>query len=65
MYDVFQGGHKGFQQKYMDMLASGGTLRHNELLAPFGLDASDPKFWDRGLSMISGFVDELEQSKFE
>jgi len=61
LYDVFQGGHKGFQQKYLDMLSSGGTRRHNELLAPFGLDASDPKFWDRGLSMVSSFVDELEQ----
>jgi hypothetical protein len=27
---------------------------------PFGLDASDPKFWDKGLSMIAGFIDELE-----
>jgi len=61
LYDVFQGGHKGFQQKYKDMLRSGGTRRHNELLAPFGLDASDPEFWDRGLGLVSSFVDELEQ----
>ena len=32
----------------------------DQLLAPFGLDASDPKFWDKGLSMISGMIDELE-----
>ncbi|MEQ8227142.1 MAG: M3 family oligoendopeptidase [Rhodospirillales bacterium] len=61
LYDVFQGGHPGFQAKYLDMLRAGGTLRHKELLAPFGLDASDPDFWHRGLSMLSGFVDELEQ----
>ncbi len=42
------------------MLSAGGTLRHKELLAPFGLDASDPAFWDKGLSMIRGFIDELE-----
>ena len=65
LYDVFRRGHSGFHQKYIDMLSSGGTRRHNELLAPFGLDASDPKFWDRGLSVISGFVDELEESSFE
>jgi oligoendopeptidase F len=29
-------------------------------VAPFGLDASDPKFWDKDLSMIAGFIDELE-----
>jgi oligoendopeptidase F len=43
------------------MLKAGGVKRHKELLAPFGLDASDPAFWDKGLSVISGFVDELEK----
>jgi oligoendopeptidase F len=44
------------------MLKAGGTLRHKELLAPFGLDASDPAFWQRGLGVVAGFVDELEQN---
>ena len=42
------------------MLRAGGTKRHKELLAPFGLDASDPAFWDKGLGVIAGFIDELE-----
>ena len=61
LYGVFQGGHPGFQQKYLDMLRAGGTKRHRELLAPFGLDATDPAFWRRGLDVISGFIDELEE----
>ena len=60
LYGVFSGGHEGFQQKYLEMLAAGGTKRHKELLAPFGLDASDPDFWNQGLAVIQGFVDELE-----
>ena len=60
LYGVFQGGHPGFEAKYLDMLRAGGTKRHKELLAPFGLDASDPAFWRRGLDVISGFIDELE-----
>ncbi len=60
LYDVFDGGHPGFQAKYLDMLKAGGTLRHKELLAPFGLDASDPEFWGRGLNVISRMVDDLE-----
>ena len=60
LYDVFKGGHPGFQAKYFAMLKAGGTLRHKELLKPFGLDASDPKFWKRGLGVVSGFIDELE-----
>jgi len=60
LYAVYQEGDEGFQEKYFDMLKAGGSKHHKELLAPFGLDASDPKFWDKGLSMISGFIDELE-----
>lgn len=60
LYGVFAEGHEGFQAKYLDLLKAGGTKRHKELLAPFGLDASDPAFWQRGLDVISGFIDELE-----
>ena len=62
LYAVFQSGHPGFEAKYLDMLRAGGTKRHRELLAPFGLDASDPAFWRRGLDVIAGFIDELEQA---
>ena len=62
LYSVFQNGHPGFEQKYLEMLKAGGTKRHKELLAPFGLDASDPAFWRRGLDVVSGFIDELEQA---
>ena len=60
LYAAYQEQPEGFQDKYFDMLKAGGAKHHKELLAPFGLDASDPKFWDKGLSMIEGFIDELE-----
>ena len=60
LYAVYEQGEEGFEEKYFDMLKAGGSKHHKELLAPFGLDASDPAFWDKGLSMISGFIDELE-----
>jgi oligoendopeptidase F len=60
LYAVYEEAPEGFQQKYFDMLAAGGSKHHKELLAPFGLDASDPAFWDKGLSVISGMIDELE-----
>ncbi len=60
LYAVYQEQPEGFQEKYFDMLKAGGSKHHKALLAPFGLDASNPKFWDKGLSMISGFIDELE-----
>jgi len=61
LYAVYQDVHQGFAEKYLELLRAGGTLRHRELLAPFGLDAADPAFWSTGLSVISGFIDELEQ----
>jgi oligoendopeptidase F len=60
LYAVYEGAHPDFARKYLDMLRAGGTLRHKELLAPFGLDASDPAFWQKGLSVIRGFIDEIE-----
>ena len=60
LYAVYQKAEDGFAEMYMDMLSAGGTLRHKELLAPFELDATDPLFWQQGLGVIEGFVDELE-----
>ena len=61
LYAVYQDAHQGFAEKYLGLLRAGGTLRHREFLAPFGLDAADPSFWSKGLSVIAGFIDELEQ----
>ncbi len=61
LYAVYEKGKvKDFEKKYLAMLEAGGTLRHKELLAPFGLDASKPDFWQQGLNIISDFIDELE-----
>lgn len=60
LYAVYQDAEQGFAEKYLEMLSAGGSKRHRELLAPFGLDASDPAFWDRGLSLIESFIDQLE-----
>jgi oligoendopeptidase F len=60
LYARYREQPKGFEPKYRAMLAAGGTLRHKELLAPFGLDATAPGFWAKGLDVIGGFIDELE-----
>jgi len=60
LYAVYQNAERGFQEKYFDMLRAGGTKHHSELLKPFGLDATDPAFWGKGLAVISKLIDELE-----
>ena len=61
LYAAYEAAPEGFQEKYFNMLKAGGSKHHKDLLAPFGLDASDPHFWDKGLSMISAMIDELER----
>ena len=60
LYGAYQKAPEGFQAKYFALLSAGGTRHHKELLAPFGLDATDPSFWSIGLSVIEGLIDELE-----
>ena len=50
-----------FVQQYLNLLRAGGTERHDVALAPFGLDARDASFWDLGLDMIAGMIDDLDQ----
>jgi oligoendopeptidase F len=60
LYARYREAEQGFQEKYFAMLKAGGSKHHKELLAPFGLDASDASFWQKGLSVIEGFIDEIE-----
>ena len=60
LYAVYEKATEGFAERYLDMLAAGGTKHHAELLKPFGLDARDPAFWQGGLSVIERLIGELE-----
>ena len=60
LYAVYEKAHDGFAERYLAMLAAGGTKHHAELLKPFGLDARQPSFWDGGLKVIEGMISELE-----
>ncbi|MDX2288462.1 MAG: M3 family oligoendopeptidase [Hyphomicrobiaceae bacterium] len=60
LYGLYQETHPGFVEKYFAMLKAGGSKHHSEMLAPFGLDAREPEFWNKGLKVIEGMIDELE-----
>jgi len=63
LYAVYENADTGFQDRYMEMLRAGGTKHHSELLAPFGLDARKPDFWQMGLGVIEGMIDEIERTE--
>ena len=58
--EVYEQAAEGFAERYLAMLAAGGTKHHSELLKPFGLDARDPAFWQGGLGVIERMIGELE-----
>jgi oligoendopeptidase F len=60
LYAVYEHAAEGFAERYLAMLAAGGSKPYGELLAPFGLNARDPKFWQGGLSVIARMIGELE-----
>jgi len=61
LYATYKNGLIGFEEKYLTMLEAGGTLHHKDLLAPFGIDISEKKFWQKGLNVISSYIDLLEE----
>lgn len=61
LYGVYKSGKvKNFEEKYIEMLKSGGTKHHKEMLEPFGLDAKKPEFWQAGLDVIKGYIDQID-----
>ncbi|MDQ0349949.1 M3 family oligoendopeptidase [Ancylobacter vacuolatus] len=65
LYAVYENANEGFAERYLAMLAAGGTKHHSELLKPFGLDARDPAFWQTGLGLIERMIAELEAMEDE
>lgn len=49
-----------FKDKYFGMLEAGGTYTLDDAKRDYGLDIADPAFWNIGLDMIAGMIDELE-----
>jgi oligoendopeptidase F len=60
LYAVYEHAGDGFAERYLAMLSAGGTKPYAELLAPFGLNARDPAFWQGGLGVIERMIGELE-----
>jgi oligoendopeptidase F len=60
LYAVYRAEPEGFEARYLELLGAGGTRRHKELLAPFGLDAADPEFWAKGLAVVEAMIEQLE-----
>ena len=61
LYKIYEDGSENFQQKYINLLESGGSKKYNELLKPFKLDPMKKNFWNQGLNLIEDLIDQLEE----
>ena len=62
LYQVSQSGKvENFADKYLDMLSKTALEDYDKILAPFGLNPNSPDFWEYGLSLISSYIDMLEE----
>ena len=62
LYARYRESEEGFQEKYFAMLKAGGTKHHSELAEAVRPRCEPiPAFWQKGLSVIEGLIDELER----
>lgn len=60
LYDLWKERGDAFVDEYHAILTAGGSRPPAELFADLGLDLSDPAFWQRGIDVLTGYLDELE-----
>jgi oligoendopeptidase F len=60
LYARYQEVGDAFPGAYLDMLAAGGSEWPHKIVAPLGVDLTDPGFWNRGLQILDEMVTEAE-----
>ncbi|MCY4100877.1 MAG: hypothetical protein OXF46_08135, partial [Rhodobacteraceae bacterium] len=61
LFGIYKDKQEGFEQKYLALLKAGGSRPYHEVLEPFGIDITEPGFWNIGLNVIKNYIDQLEE----
>ena len=59
-YKMYKDGEPDFEERYLALLAAGGSRSPDELLGNFGINLADKKFWEGGIAVMDGFLTEAE-----
>ena len=62
LIQLYDEGLPDFKNNYIELLKSGGSKHYSEVLKPFNVDLKNKDSWQKGLSMISGLIDEFEKA---
>ena len=60
LYGLYETNSFKFEDKYINLLESGGNNSYDQLLKPFGLNPKNKNFWYKGIKVIEDFIDLLE-----
>lgn len=58
LYELYKEEGKPFAEKYIDVLAAGNSDYPDRILAKVGVDLNDPAFWQKGIQVMQGWVDQ-------
>jgi oligoendopeptidase F len=61
LYAEYERTGDGFSERYLDLLATGGSDWPRALVGRFGLDLTDADFWQQGLDAIEELIDDAEE----
>jgi oligoendopeptidase F len=61
LYQKYLEEGSGFVPKYLELLSLGGSRKPADLLAPLGIDLTDPDFWQKGYDFVGGLLRELRE----
>jgi oligoendopeptidase F len=56
LFRKYQKGGASFARNYLQLLELGGSKTPAELVAPLGVDLSDPTFWAGALELLDGWI---------
>jgi oligoendopeptidase F len=65
VYDRYLTEGPGFEARYLELLASGGSRSPEELGEIVGIDLRDPGFWERGLDLVERRLEAAEAAARE
>ncbi|MCC6974839.1 MAG: M3 family oligoendopeptidase [Anaerolineae bacterium] len=60
LFNRYQVEGKAFVPKYLEVLASGGSDKPENILARVGVDLTNPSFWEEGIKALEALVIEAE-----
>jgi oligoendopeptidase F len=65
VYERYLEEGRGFEQRYIELLAAGGSRSPEEIGAIVGIDLTDPGFWDSGLDLMERRLVQAEAAAAE